>query len=239
MIEILPVRGLPALASGDDLAGMIRAAVAVRDGDVVVVAQKAVSKVEGRVVELADVTPSPAAVTIAADNEDPRFVELVLRESSAIIRRRGAFLICRTHHGFVCASAGVDRSNSGGVGRAVLLPKDPDRSAATLRRGLGGGVAVIISDSFGRPFRQAITGVAVGCAGLDPIDSFIGRADDDGRPFAGTAVHVADELAAAAGLVLSAAGGVPAAVIRGVAWRAGDRGAADTVMPPDRDLFGG
>jgi coenzyme F420-0:L-glutamate ligase / coenzyme F420-1:gamma-L-glutamate ligase len=255
MIEIHPVRGLPALRPGDDLAGLLRGAAVLRDGDVLVVAQKAVSKVEGREVALAGVEPRPEAIEIAGADGDPRVVELVLRESRRIVRRRGSFLVAETRHGFVCASAGVDRSNTDGADRAILLPEDPDASAARLQaalrcytRGqapgvtrslaaLGVEVAVVISDSFGRPFRQGITGIAVGCAGLEPLVSHVGQPDDRGRPFEATVVHVADELAAAADLVIGPAGGVPAAVIRGYAWRPGSTGAAATVMPAERDLF--
>jgi coenzyme F420-0:L-glutamate ligase / coenzyme F420-1:gamma-L-glutamate ligase len=237
MIEIHPVRGIPPLGPGDDLARLLRGAANLRDGDVLVVAQKAVSKVEGREVDLTGVEPRPEAIEIAGVDGDARVVELVLRESRRIVRRRGSFLIAETRHGFVCASAGVDRSNTSGADRAILLPEDPDASAARLRGGLGADVAVVISDSFGRPFRQGITGVAVGCAGLGPLVSHVGTPDDRGRPFEATVVHVADELAAAADLLIGPAGGVPAAVIRGYAWRPGSTGAAATVMPAERDLF--
>jgi coenzyme F420-0:L-glutamate ligase/coenzyme F420-1:gamma-L-glutamate ligase len=237
VIEIHPVRGLPALRPGDDLAAILRAAAGLRDGDVLVVAQKAVSKVEGREVSLAGVEPRPEAVEIAGADADPRVVEIVLREARRIVRRRGSLVIAETRHGFICAAAGVDRSNASGADRAILLPEDPDASAARLRAALGSDVAVVISDSFGRPFRQGITGVAVGCAGLEPLISHIGLPDDRGRPFEATVVHVADELAAAADLVIGPSGGVPAAVIRGYRWQPGAVGAADTVMPPERDLF--
>jgi coenzyme F420-0:L-glutamate ligase/coenzyme F420-1:gamma-L-glutamate ligase len=237
VVAIHPVGGLPEITAGADLPALLAAAFAFRDGDVLVVAQKVVSKAEGRVVTLADVAPGALAREIAGDTEDPRFTELVLRESRRVVRRRGSFLICETHHGFVCASAGVDRSNAGADGVAILLPADPDASARALRAAIDADVAVVVSDSFGRPFRQGITGVAIGCAGLEPVENWIGRADDDGRPFAGTAVHLADELAAAADLLLGPAGRVPAAVVRGVDWPRGVRGAADLVMPSGRDLF--
>jgi coenzyme F420-0:L-glutamate ligase / coenzyme F420-1:gamma-L-glutamate ligase len=237
MIEIHPVGGLPALRPGDDLAMLLRRAADLEDRDVLVVAQKAVSKVEGREVDLAGVEPRPEAVEIAGPDGDARVVELVLRESRRIVRRRGSFLVAETRHGFVCASAGVDRSNTSGADRAILLPEDPDASAARLRAGLGANLAVVISDSFGRPFRQGITGVAVGCAGLAPLVSHVGAPDDRGRRFEASVVHVADELAAAADLVIGPSGGVPAAVIRGYPWQPGSGGAAGTVMPPERDLF--
>ena len=181
--------------------------------------------------------PRPEAVEIAGEVEDPRFVEVVLRESARVVRRRGSLLICETRHGFVCASAGVDRSNAAQHDVVVLLPLDPDASAERLRAALPVGVAVLVSDSFGRPFRQGITGVAIGCAGLEPLDDRVGRPDDAGRPFAGTIVHVADELAAIADHVMGPAGGVPAVRIRGARTVAGDTGAGVTTMPADRDLF--
>ncbi len=236
MITILPVTGLPEVCVGDDVAALVGGAVELFPGDVLVVAQKVVSKAEGRCVVLADVVASAEALAIAGGTEDPRYVEVVLRESRRIVRRRGALLICETHHGFVCASAGVDRSNAGGGDLAILLPRDPDASARGIRTALG-DVAVIISDSFGRPFRQGIAGVAIGCAGLEPVVSHIGTPDDGGRAFAGTTVHVADELAAAADLVIGPMGRVPAAVIRGYRYRAGDGEARRTVMPIERDLF--
>jgi len=234
------VRGLPELKAGDDLAGLlVRALPGLRDGDVVCVAQKAVSKVEGRSVELASVTPSERAREIAADEADPRVVELILRESARIVRRRGAFLICETHHGFVCAAAGVDRSNTGAGEVAVLLPVDPDASARRLRDAFAetAEVGVIITDSFGRPFRLGTTGAAVGCAGLAPLRVHTGERDDAGRVLQGTEVHVADQIAAAAELVMGPYGGVPAAVVRGLAFTRSDAGARAGLMPAERDLF--
>ncbi len=198
------------------------------------VAQKAVSKVEGRVVALADVEPSAQAVAIAGDESDPRKVELVLRESVAIVRRRGAFLVTETPHGLVCAASGVDLSNAGGRERAVLLPVDPDASARGLREAIraaaGADVAVVVTDSHGRPFRRGTTGVAIGCAGLAPLVSMAGAPDDGGRPFEGTELHVADQLASAADLLMGPAGGIPAVLVRGLRWAPGRRGRRD-----DRD----
>ena len=162
---------------------------------------------------------------------------MVLRESVRIVRRRGSLLICETRHGLVCASAGVDRSNAPGADLVVLLPLDPDASAERIRAALPAGVAVLVSDSFGRPFRQGISGIAIGCAGIEPLDDRVGRPDDAGRPFAGTVVHVADELAAVADHVMGPAGGVPAVRIRGARVTAGGDGAAATAMPAERDLF--
>jgi coenzyme F420-0:L-glutamate ligase/coenzyme F420-1:gamma-L-glutamate ligase len=236
-LVVTPVAGLPELRPGDDLGALLGAAVELVAGDVVVVAQKAVSKCEGRVLDLADVEPRPEAVAIAGADEDPRFVEVVLREAVRIVRRRGSLLICETRHGLVCASAGVDRSNAPASDRVVLLPLDPDASAARIRAALPDGVAVIVSDSFGRPFRQGIAGVAIGVAGIEPVDDRLGAPDDRGRPFEGTVVHVADELAAIADHVMGPAGGVPAVRIRGARVVPGERGAAATVMPAERDLF--
>jgi coenzyme F420-0:L-glutamate ligase/coenzyme F420-1:gamma-L-glutamate ligase len=245
-VSVTALRGLPELGPGDDLAGLLieaagRCAGGLRDGDVVCVAQKAVSKVEGRSVPLADVQPSARAIEIAADEGDPRMIELILGESARIVRRRGAFLVCETRHGFVCAAAGVDRSNAGGGDVAVLLPLDPDASARGLRDALAAvaEVAVIITDSFGRPFRLGTTGVAVGCAGLAPVRVHTGATDDAGRVLQGTELHVADQIASAAELVLGPFGGVPAVVVRGVTFERSDAGARAGLMPPERDLFRG
>jgi coenzyme F420-0:L-glutamate ligase/coenzyme F420-1:gamma-L-glutamate ligase len=243
-LTVFGVRGLPELRTGDDLAGIVlealdASAVGLRDGDVVCIAQKAVSKVEGRSVELASVTPSERAREIAGDEADPRVVELILGESVRIVRRRGTFLICETHHGFVCAAAGVDRSNTGAGDVAILLPVDPDASARRLRDAFAAtaDVGVIITDSFGRPFRLGTTGVAVGCAGLAPVRVHTGERDDAGRVLQGTEVHVADQIAAAAELVMGPYGGVPAAVVRGLAFERSAAGARTGLMPAERDLF--
>ena len=243
-VAVFGLRGLPELRPRDDLAGLLLAAAercagGLRDGDVVCVAQKAVSKVEGRSVDLASVTPSQHAREIAADEADPRVVELILRESAGIVRRRGAFLICETHHGLVCAAAGVDRSNTGAGDVAILLPLDPDASARRLRDAFAAvaEVAVIITDSFGRPFRLGTTGVAVGCAGLAAVRVHTGESDDAGRVLQGTEVHVADQIASAAEVVVGPYGGVPAAVVRGLAYEPADGGARAGLMPEERDLF--
>ncbi len=243
-LTVTGLRGLPELAPGDDLAGLLAAAAdrcagGLRDGDVVCVAQKAVSKVEGRSVRLASVEPSARALEIAGDDGDPRMIELILGESVRIVRRRGSFLVCETRHGFVCAAAGVDRSNAGGGDVAVLLPLDPDASARRLRDALAAAaeVAVIVTDSFGRPFRLGTTGVAVGCAGLAPVRIHSGERDDAGRVLQGTELHIADQVASAAELVVGPFGGVPAAIVRGLAYERSDAGAAAGLMPAERDLF--
>ena len=209
-------------------------------GDVVVVAQKAVSKVEGRVVALADVEPSERAVELAGPDGDPRHVEVILRESADVVRSRPPLVIAETRHGFVCASAGVDASNAPGDGFLVLLPLDPDASARRLRErlvGLAGvDLGVIVSDSFGRAWRQGTTDVALGVAGVAPLRDLRGARDARGRELRTTQIAVADELAGAAELVMGKARGIPAAIVRGVDAR-GDGSAAELVMPRERDLF--
>jgi len=243
-IRVIPLTGLPELEQGDDLAALLAEAVAqaggLEDGDVVVVAQKAVSKVEGRVVRLDEVEPSPRAVELAGSDGDPRQVEVILRESAEILRSRPPLVIARTRHGFVCASAGVDASNAKGPGTVILLPLDPDASAAALRERLAGltGVApaVIVSDSFGRAWRQGTTDVALGVAGMAALRDLRGSCDAVGYELRSTMIAVADEVAGAAELVLGKAEGVPAAIVRGV-HAAGQGRGADIVMPRDRDLF--
>jgi coenzyme F420-0:L-glutamate ligase / coenzyme F420-1:gamma-L-glutamate ligase len=236
---VIPLRGLPEVREGDDLAELIAAAADLEDGDVVVVAHKVVSKAEGRVVPLADVEPSAQARDLAAD-EDPRRLEVILRETARIVRTRPPLVIAETRHGFVCASAGVDASNAPEAETVVLLPEDPDASAARLRDRLreliGADVAVIVSDSFGRAWRQGTTDVAIGCAGLRPLLDFHGERDAAGYELHATVIAVADELAGAAELVKGKLDGVPAAVVRGFDQR-GEGTAREVVMPPERDLF--
>jgi coenzyme F420-0:L-glutamate ligase/coenzyme F420-1:gamma-L-glutamate ligase len=201
----------------------------------VVVAQKAVSKAEGRVVRLADVEASPEARDLAGD-EDPRRLEVILRESRRLVRTRPPLVIAETRHGFVCASAGVDSSNAPEPDSVVLLPLDPDASAERIRAGLRPRVAVIVADSFGRAWRQGTTDVAIGCAGLAPLLDLNGVRDRNGYELHATVIAVADELAGAAQLVMGKTDGVPAAVIRGFEAR-GSGTAREIVMPPERDLF--
>jgi coenzyme F420-0:L-glutamate ligase / coenzyme F420-1:gamma-L-glutamate ligase len=239
VIAILPVEGLPEIQEGGDLAALIAERAELQGGDVLVVAQKAVSKAEGRVVRLADVEPSEEARRLAGD-QDPRRVEVILRESKRIVRTRPPLVIAETRHGFVCASAGVDSSNAPGPETVVLLPEDPDASAARLRDRIreltGADVGVIVSDSFGRPWRQGTTDVAIGLAGVQPLLDLKGERDRVGYELHATVIAVADELAGAAELVLGKTAGIPAAVIRGVD-AAGEGRARDLVMPPERDLF--
>ena len=239
MISITPVEGLPEIGAGDDLAALIAGRAELWDRDVLVVAQKAVSKAEGRVVPLAEVEPSERARELAAD-ADPRRLEVVLRESARIVRSRPPLVIAQTRHGFVCASAGVDASNAPEPDTVVLLPEDPDASAAGLRERLreltGAEVGVIVSDSFGRAWRQGTTDVAVGVAGIRPLLDLQGIRDAAGYELHATVIAVADELAGAAELVLGKTRSVPAAVIRGVD-ASGEGSARELVIPAERDLF--
>jgi coenzyme F420-0:L-glutamate ligase / coenzyme F420-1:gamma-L-glutamate ligase len=238
-MNVSPVTGLPEIEPGADLARLIADATTLEEGDVVVVAQKVVSKAEGRIVRLADVEPSERARALAAGG-DPRRIEVILRESARLVRLRPPLVIAQTMHGFVCASAGVDASNAPEPDTLVLLPVDPDASATALRDRLreltGRDVAVIVSDSFGRAWRQGTTDVAVGCAGLTPLVDLGGRRDRVGYELHATVIAVADEIAGAAQLVMGKLDGVPVAVVRGLEV-AGEGTAADLVMPPERDLF--
>lgn len=232
-ITVLPVEGIPEVQAGDDLGELIRAAADLENGDVLVVAQKVVSKSEGRVVRLDDVEASVEATELAADR-DPRELEVVLGEAARLVRTRPPLVIAESRHGFVCASAGVDHSNAPDPGTLVLLPLDPDASARRLSKSLG--VPVIVSDSFGRPFRLGTTDVAIGVAGLAPLLDLRGVRDSTGYELRTTTIAVADEIAGAAELVMGKTAGIPAAIVRGLDV-SGDGSARDLVMPADRDLF--
>jgi coenzyme F420-0:L-glutamate ligase/coenzyme F420-1:gamma-L-glutamate ligase len=247
-IELVALDGIPEVRAGDDLAELIAAAIAaadigLTDDDVLVVTQKVVSKAEGRVVDLASVEPSYFAREWAARwGKDARQVELVLRESAEIVRMAdGGLIISRTRHGLVCANAGVDVSNVGGGDTATLLPVDPDASARAIRSRLGDLVgaqpAVVVSDSFGRPWRNGIVNVAVGAAGIEAIVDLRGQPDAAGREMRATIIAVADELASAADLAGGKVEQRPVVVVRGYAWRPSDAGAASLVMERERDLF--
>ena len=226
-IRILPLAGLAEIRAGDDLGALLGEAVeragGLEAGDVVVVAQKVVSKAEGRIETAGD------------------YLSVVLREARRVRRRRDDLVIAETEHGFVCANAGVDRSNAPGEGWIVLLPRDPDASAARIREGLtvrfGVAPVVIVTDSFGRAWRQGTTDVAIGVAGMRPLLDLRGTTDDRGFELHATVVAVADELASAAELVMGQAGGVPAAIVRGYAVPVGEGSARELIMPPERDLF--
>jgi coenzyme F420-0:L-glutamate ligase / coenzyme F420-1:gamma-L-glutamate ligase len=238
-VRILPVTGLPEIREGDDLAALVTDRVTLEDGDVLVVAQKVVSKAEGRVVRLDDLEPSERALELAGE-EDPRRIEAILRETVEIVRIRPPLLIVETRHGFICASAGVDASNAPEPGTLVLLPLDPDASAAQMRDRVreltGANVGVIVSDSFGRPWRQGTTDVALGAAGIRVMEDLRGTRDRIGYELRSTQIAIADELASAAQLVMGKADGIPVAVVRGLDV-AGEGTAKELVMPADRDLF--
>jgi coenzyme F420-0:L-glutamate ligase / coenzyme F420-1:gamma-L-glutamate ligase len=246
-LQIFGVPGLPEVIEGTDLAAAIidgarTADVALANGDIVVVTSKVVSKAEGRVVELDDVEPSQFAVEWSTKwDKDPGVTEVVLREARRIVRQAGPILITETHHGFVCANSGVDQSSSGAHGRLVLLPSDPDASARRIRSGLaalGVDAAVIISDTFGRAWREGQTDIAIGIAGMQPIHSYIGQFDPHGLEFKVQAVCLADELAGAAELVKGNVSRVPVGVIRGYMWEPDDTAViAPVLRDQSRDLF--
>ena len=239
--SVFPVAGIPELREGDDLAALVAERVALLDRDVVVVAQKAISKIEGRVVRLDDVEPSERAREIAGDDGDPRRIEWILREARRVVRVRPPLVICETRHGFICASAGVDQSNTPEPGTLVLLPVDPDASAARLREQLrartGRDVGVVVTDSFGRPWRQGTTDVAIGAAGVEVMRELSGEHDPTGYELKATVIAVADELAGAAQLVSGKLDRVPVSIVRGLDV-GGDGRATDIPIPPERDLFG-
>jgi coenzyme F420-0:L-glutamate ligase / coenzyme F420-1:gamma-L-glutamate ligase len=238
-LRISPVRGLPELRAGDDLASMIVERARLEDGDVLVVAQKAISKIEGRIVHLEGVEPSAEARELAGDG-DPRRIEVVLREAQRVVRTRGSLVIAETRHGFICASSGVDASNTPEPGTLVLLPVDPDASAARLRARVheltGREVGVVVSDSFGRPWRQGTTDVAIGAAGVEVLRDLKGEPDPTGYELRSTVIAIADEIAGAAELVMGKLDRTPVAVVRGFD-AAGEGAARDLVMPAERNLF--
>jgi len=251
-IEIFAIPGLPEFRAGDDVAAQIagacrQAGLHLVDGDVIVVAQKIISKAEGRMVALEDVTPSAESLQLAAETEkDPALVELILRESSRVLRRRTGTIIVEHRLGFVCANAGIDRSNvpqdAAGKNSVLLLPVDPDRSACALRDGivthLGVRPAVIVSDTHGRPFREGAVGVAIGVAGLLPVTSMIGWPDRQGRTLHTTQIATADELAAAASLLMGQSDeGRPVVVVRGARYQAGEGTLNDLLRARERDMF--
>ena len=250
-LQLFAVPDLPMVQAGDDLPALIAAGLArlgetLRDRDVVVVAQKIVSKAEDRMVDLATVTASARAVALAAEvGKDPRLVEVILSESARVVRSRPNLLIMQHRLGFVMANAGVDHSNVAprdGPDRVLLLPRDPDASAAAIRRALaarfGVALGVIVSDSFGRPWRRGTAGVAIGAAGLPSLIDLRGQPDLFGRTLEVSIVGFADEIASAASLLQGqAAEASPVVVVRGLAWSAPDAPAAELVRPPQEDLF--
>jgi coenzyme F420-0:L-glutamate ligase/coenzyme F420-1:gamma-L-glutamate ligase len=249
MLSVTALEGLPEIAAGDDLAQLIVPAAAtiggLREGDVLVVAHKVVSKSEGRVRSLAGVEPSARARALAAEHgKDPRHVQVVLDETRELIRASHGVLICVTHHGFVCANAGVDASNAAEPDTVILLPRDPDRSARLLRERLTEitrvSPAVVITDSFGRAWRHGQTDIAIGCAGLAALEDWRGRADASGRELRATWIAVADELAGAADLARTKDGRRPVVLVRGAARHVSadhGPGAAPLIRPESENLF--
>jgi coenzyme F420-0:L-glutamate ligase/coenzyme F420-1:gamma-L-glutamate ligase len=242
-LALAPLPGLPEVRPGDDLAALLAAArldPPLGPGDVLVIAHKVVSKAEGRVRALAGVEPGERARALAAEHgKDPRHVQVILDETAELLRADHGRLICRTRHGFTCANAGVDQSNAGAPETVILLPEDPDGSARALRARLGAG-AVVITDSWGRPWRQGQIEVAIGCAGLPPLIDWRGHVDRDGRAIASSTTAIADEVAAVADLVRAKDSGEPAVRVRGLehlVTEADGPGAAALVRPPEEDLF--
>ena len=245
-IELLPITGLPEIDEGNDLGRLIlRAAlkikIAFKDADILIVAQKIVSKSEGRLTNLSTIEPSSRASQLAAKSgRDPRLVEIILRESRRIVREHPV-LIVETHHGFVCANGGVDHSNVPGEDTVTLLPLDPDgsarRIAAELRRLTKKRVGVIVSDTFGRPWRLGLTNVAIGAAGIPVLIDLRGTRDRNGKPLQATILAVADELAAAAGLLMGKREGVPAVIVRGYGYTFKEEPATRILRPANEDLF--
>lgn len=244
--EVIAVEGLPEIRQGDDLARlMVEAArrqdTPIRDRDLLVVSQKIVSKAEGRVVRLSEVTPSARARAVAEEiGRDPRLVEVILSESRRVVRQDKGVLIVETHHGWVCANAGVDQSNVD-ADTACLLPEDSDRSAAQLRERLraltGHDLAIVVADTFGRPWREGLVNVAVGLAGFQPIVSYLGKEDPAGHVLQATILALADELASAAEPVMGKLDRIPVVIIRGLDWERGEGSSRALMRDPARDLF--
>jgi coenzyme F420-0:L-glutamate ligase/coenzyme F420-1:gamma-L-glutamate ligase len=246
-LSIIPVHGIPEVRPNDDLVGLLQSALAaanekLRDGDVLVVAQKVVSKSEGRLVRLSDVVPGERALAMAKESgKDPRQLEVVLGETKQIIRWERGVLISETHHGFVCANAGVDRSNAGAPDTVVLLPVDPDASAARIRdeiaQSAGVTVSVVITDTFGRAWREGHTNIAIGIAGLPALKRYVGQRDPEGYELRVTEIAVADEIAGAAELVMGKLDRCPVAIVRGLTFEDSDETAHEYVRPAARDMF--
>jgi coenzyme F420-0:L-glutamate ligase/coenzyme F420-1:gamma-L-glutamate ligase len=244
--EVIAIEGMPEIRHRDDLAPLIVEATRaqdtpLRDRDLIVVSQKIVSKAEGRLVRLSEIAVSPRARTVAEEiGRDPRLVEVILRESRRIVRQDKGVLIVETHHGWVCANAGVDQSNVD-ADTACLLPEDSDRSAAALRERLraltGYDLPVIVADTFGRPWREGLVNVAVGLSGFQPIVSYLGQEDPAGHVLQATILALADEIASAAEPVMGKLDRVPVAIIRGLRWERGEGSSRSLLRDPARDLF--
>lgn len=247
-IQLIPVPGIAEIRPGDNLAQAILAAltaagISLTPDDIIIVAQKVVSKAEGRLVDLATITPSEQAIRIAQlQGRDPRLVEAILSESSTLLRIDPHVLITETHHGFICANAGVDRSNVVGDDMISLLPVDPDQSARQLQRELeaatGGALAVIITDTFGRAWREGLTNVAIGVSGMRPLTDLRGQKDDHGKDLSATVLAVADEIAAASGLLMKKTSRIPVVILRGLrVEQTTSSRATELIRPRERDLF--
>lgn len=249
-IQLIPVHNLPEVMPDDDLALLLVSRVAengrsIVDGDVIVIAQKIVSKSEGRLVNLETITPSKRALEIAErQSRDPRLVEVILSESKSLIREDAHVLITETNHGFICANAGVDRSNVAGEDCVALLPVDPDRSARALKARIteltGVQTGVIITDTFGRAWREGLTNVAIGVSGIHPLHDYRGQTDDHGKSLSATVLAVADEIAASTGLLMQKTSRIPAVIVRGYRFDFTDGnepGARGLIRSKERDLF--
>jgi len=244
--EVIGIEGLPEIQLGDDLGRLIAEAATTQGtslaaGDLLVVSQKIVSKTEGRVLRLGDIRPSPESQAVAEEiGRDPRLVEVILRESRRVVRKDKGVLIVETHHGLVCANAGVDQSNVD-ADTACLLPEDSDRSARGLRDRLealtGHRLGIIIADTFGRPWREGLTNVAIGVAGLEPLKSYLGEKDPAGHVLQATILALADELSSAAEPIMGKLDRIPVVIIRGLDWPRGETGSRALIRDPARDLF--
>ena len=244
--EVIGIEGLPEIQLGDDLGRLIAEAATAQGtslaaGDLLVVSQKIVSKTEGRVLRLGGITPSPESQAVAEEiGRDPRLVEVILRESRRVVRKDKGVLIVETHHGLVCANAGVDQSNVD-ADTACLLPEDSDRSARGLRDRLealtGHRLGIIIADTFGRPWREGLTNVAIGVAGLEPLKSYLGEKDPAGHVLQATILALADELSSAAEPIMGKLDRIPVVIIRGLNWPRGESGSRSLLRDPSRDLF--
>ena len=240
-LQISPVHHVPEIRPGMNLGECLRDGIkasgwTLESRDILAVTQKVISKAEGRIVKLTSIEPSASSVFMARQmKKDPRLLEVILRESRRIVRMRGEILICETHHGFICANAGVDQSNVEGPDTVTLLPKDPDQSARELAQFLGCGV--IVTDTFGRVWREGLIDTAIGLARVPPFVDFRGKPDTYGYPLQATLLAAADVLAAVAGLVMGKTAKTPAALLRGFPWEEGPSGVAALLRPPEKDLF--
>jgi len=240
-LQIVPIEHVPEIGAGMNLGECLRDGIKasgwnLEDRDVLAVTQKVISKAEGRIVSLAGIDPSARSISVGRQTgKDPRLIEVILRESRRIVRIRGPILICETHHGFICANAGVDQSNVSGADTVTLLPKDPDRSARDLARILGCGI--VVTDTFGRVWREGLIDTAVGIARVPAFIDFRGKSDTYGRPLQATLLAAADALAAAAGLVMGKTSRTPAALIRGFPWEETNSSMAALLRAPENDLF--